>query len=365
MGGRCSRCLRSSRSSRLQSPSENLDNESTTYRVNLLKPENTPISIDLITTTSRAICSVKNNDGFIMKGVLVSVNGSILGLITHSNSRKLSECFINLEFIPPKTKEDVAPEVLSLALDTSRLFTFYCPIAEIIFIKLEEECVQQLNQNDCHFLALQDSMEKIENGSSLFLCNSANHEFIDIASGSFIEYYGLDLSHTVPRDFCTVGLPLMSCNGQLIGVQKPTQGPNTINSLAVSLHTVFTSHLSNLVPSNSVITNPIDMSSYETKLKEQGLEHCSMPNGKYSECNMYVSPGIPYVTPIWYIPTCVGWYWTPTDPEKEDESINWMPVTKLAVVGGRWNGEIPAKKNVKIIRWLSLNNIKCGETASL
>ena len=365
MGGRCSKCSRSSSTSRPQSPSKNPDNDSTTYRVNLLKPENTPISIDLITTTSRAICSVKNNDGFIMKGVLVSVNGSILGLITHSNSRKLGECCINLEFSPPKTKEDVEPKILSLALDTSRLFTFYCPIAEVIFIKLEEEYVQQLNQNDCHFLALQDSIEKIENGSSLFLCNSANHEFIDIASGSFIEYYGLDFCHTVPHDFCTVGLPLMSYDGQLIGVQKPTQGPIRPNSLAVSIYTIFTSHLSHLVPPNSVITNPIDMSSYETKLKEQGLEQCSMPNGKYSECNMYVSPGVPYVTPIWYIPTCVGWYWTPTDPEKEDESSNWMPVTKLAVVGGRWNGEIPAKKNVKLIRWLSLNNIKCDETASL
>ena len=58
----------------------------------------------------------------------------------------------------------------------------------------------------------------------------------------------------------------------------------------------------------------------------------------------YISPASPYVTPIWYMPTCFGWYWTPNDPSSDEVDSNWMPVTALAVVGGSWNGEIPGKK---------------------
>ena len=94
------------------------------------------------------------------------------------------------------------------------------------------------------------------------------------------------------------------------------------------------------------------MSAEDAKLREIGLEKCIIPKQKYTECNFYVSPPQIFITPIWFMPTCLGWYWTPIDPNYDKLDSNWMPVTVLAVVGGLWRGQIPAPKNCTIIRSL-------------
>jgi len=64
------------------------------------------------------------------------------------------------------------------------------------------------------------------------------------------------------------------------------------------------------------------------------------------------------ITPIWFVPTSHGWYWTPTDPFDSDCYSNWMTVHNLKVIGGYWHNIEPANKNIIIIKWLRKNVIE-------
>ena len=68
----------------------------------------------------------------------------------------------------------------------------------------------------------------------------------------------------------------------------------------------------------------------------------------------FVDGGQEVVTPIWYVPTSHGWYWTPSNPSDEKEETNWMPVSQLNVIGGYWDGKTP---ETEIINWLYQRNI--------
>jgi len=60
-----------------------------------------------------------------------------------------------------------------------------------------------------------------------------------------------------------------------------------------------------------------------------------------------------YITPIWFKRTSHGWYWTPTDPDPSEDAVNWMPVSREQVVGGVWNGQRPAPRNLVILAALA------------
>ena len=122
-----------------------------------------------------------------------------------------------------------------------------------------------------------------------------------------------------------------------------------------ALTTTHFPKLSPLTINESLVTNPVDTSNHDAQLTEIGLKKFQVLKPKYKQCDFYVSPASFLITPIWFMPTCIGWYWTPTDPNANDVDSNWMPVTTMAVVGGFWNGIMPASKNVKIIDWLHLN----------
>ena len=341
---------------------QRLNCSETIEKINLLQPpEELPVSLDVLRKLAKAVCSIENEQCSVKaKGVMVSLTmrtGQVNGLITSATSKALSSCSLEM-----KLQSFRSPEPLTLELDTSRLFTLYCPLAEIVFIRLHDQTVQQILQYGCEFLDVPQTEVKLVGGEKIYLCDLPVNATINLSSGMFTEYYGLDIRHGAVCSEDSAGLPVFSEKGELVGIQKAVTAHNCTNNLAVSLCSLMNSHLNNVFSSppsiESVITNPVEMEYGACELKEIGLDECNIPKPKYAQCSFYISPASPYVTPIWYMPTCFGWYWTPNDPSSDEVDSNWMPVTALAVVGGSWNGEIPARKNVKIIRWLSLNNIQ-------
>jgi hypothetical protein len=243
---------------------------------------------------------------------------------------------------------------------------------EITFITLRDETIQTLEDADCNFYNLHEPIQSVEKDSPVFLVKAFDKTTITCVEGNFIENYGLDVlcrCVTSKSSSCFApGLPVVSSTGQLVGLYKSvaaacSDGTNGYTRyLAISLAHVA-SILSNLVLLQvSLMSNPIDVSFYANKLEEKGLE--SMPDliirNFTVTYKLYVSPPEPYITPIWFAPTYLGWFWTPTDPSGKLDP-NWMPVNKLAVSGGEWDSQIPAPKNTLIIRWLDQNNIDCGK----
>ena len=78
--------------------------------------------------------------------------------------------------------------------------------------------------------------------------------------------------------------------------------------------------------------------------------------------NVLISPPSFLVTPIWFLRTKHAWYWTPLKPEKNDlNKSNWMiiyPNNSLKVIGGIYNGIVPAPKNIDIIHSLENSNFE-------
>ena len=310
---------------------------------------------NIIGQTRRSICQLYDaSNQLLASGTVVwfltsgSDNSPIYGIVSH--------------YVDAPLKYITVGEGISVVI--SEAVTFACPIMEVTFIQLEQEAVNSLKQHNCYFFDLKQPVQAMEAKEAIFVVGnpaSSDTSSLHGCSGDFIEYYGLEIRYSMEDcSSLSSGLPLVSETGQLIGIYKgETNKPK--EHLGLSITTIANS-LNQLYVSNrlqtSVLSNPIDLSTYETNLKEIGLEMMSDRSNcsRYKSCNLYVSPPEKYITPIWFAPTCIGWYWTPTDPDGE-ERTNWMSVDKLAVTGGQWNGEIAAPKNTKIIRWLNKNNI--------
>ncbi len=339
------------------SSSEWLCDTRAVVKVNLLQtPEDFPISIDAVQKGAQAICTLSHPTG-TTKGVFITWEG-VHGIITYASSKTLTSCVIEVEL-----RAFGKPDKMTVHLDTTKLFTLYCPLTEVVFIKLGPEIVKQIIDYGCGFVEIPKSCERAADNSRIFLCNALDKNNVNISCGELKEHHGLNIAHTATcHPDTNAGLPVFSESGELLGVQKstlssspePTQPPTTLAvSMAMLVSTHFPFIAAQLQRNRSIMTNPIDMSAEDAKLSEIGLEKCEIPKQKYAECNFYVSPPPEkYISPIWFMPTCLGWYWTPTDPNDDKLDSNWMPVTVLAVVGGMWRGQLPAAKNCTIIRSL-------------
>lgn len=101
-------------------------------------------------------------------------------------------------------------------------------------------------------------------------------------------------------------------------------------------------------------TTPLNKNEIQ-ELNSHGLKFTTVPN-------ILISLPFEFVTPIWFYRTRHAWYWTPTKPDKKDLNIvNWMiiyPGNSLKVIGGKWNGQEPANRNIDIIHWLETTKLK-------
>ncbi|XP_019854664.1 PREDICTED: uncharacterized protein LOC109583670 isoform X2 [Amphimedon queenslandica] len=254
--------------------------------------------------------------------------------------------------------------------------TFTCPLLYFSFIQLSQETVESLKQSGCFFYNLQDQVSPVEAEDTIYLLQSptpastANtSSSLHYVQGSVKEHYGQDIWYKAVCSFAP-GIPLFNSSGELVGLHKSDgtvtaqDDKETQCTLAIPLTAVATVltqvSLNCDSQSLSLRSNPVDLTSYGTQLEEIGLEVMSLnpSSERYKGCLMYISPANlrEYITAIWFMPTCMGWYWSPTDPEGE-LCPNWMPVNRLEVIGGFWHGQIPAPKNVTIIRWLDQHNI--------
>ena len=64
-----------------------------------------------------------------------------------------------------------------------------------------------------------------------------------------------------------------------------------------------------------------------------------------------------YATPIWFLRTHYGWFWTPDNPSDETQIVSgWMFISldndSQTVIGGEWDGDKPVEKNLRLIRFL-------------
>ena len=240
------------------------------------------------------------------------------------------------------------------------------------FVQLGDEDIHNLKSNGRRFLEVASEWDRSDASSDdVFVFQHPQGSDIHLASGRFLKCYGLDVFHSASTDYGSSGSPVLLTNGQVVALHKARSAKKSSEyNVAVMMKAIINAvrpHYCGPAIPRHLVCNPIMLNqTYVSKLIRIGLQRCFVISEGSTDYQglMYVSPaskvlGLEYITPIWFVPTSHGWYWTPTNPSDQKET-NWMPVSRLQVIGGFWHDQIPAPKNVKIINWLYQYNIECG-----
>ena len=252
----------------------------------------------------------------------------------------------------------------TIKIDVGTLFRFTCPILDVSFVELNNELVDSVKSMKCNFLLVSTRWTGTK-GEKLIVLQYPGGSNVHFAQGSFKRLHGFDIFHLVSTDYGSSGSPIVQPDGVVVGLHKRRAARNTDNYnvalSATAMVEAITIHcIQGRFPRATLICNPsVLQAQYEAAIVQLGLQR--RPNTNNFEGLVYVSPptivnGRVTVTPIWFTPTSHGWYWTPTNPFDPALETNWMSVNSLQVEGGYWHKEVPAQKNVVIIKWLCNHN---------
>lgn len=315
------------------------------------------ISVEVITKVSASVCKVNGNGtGFL--GKFLCNNAICHGLFTNNHvlTEEMladSDEHVNLYFESGKKK--------NVRLSLKDTFRFTCPLLDVTFIHFDENVVKTVHELKCKFLTVHFNWTGKKGDQLVIVQNPGSCSGLQVASGAFYRMHGFDILHKASTDYGSSGSPLFTCDGKVIGIHKRRAAKETDHyNIAVSAKAVLGAIYNFKTLPKKLISNPRALNKqYEDLIFQQKLIRAtSTEPSQYGI--MYVSPAtrviITLITPIWFIPTSHGWYWTPTDPfSKED--VNWMSVHNLKVIGGVWHNIEPADKNIVIIKWLCRNNM--------
>ena len=169
--------------------------------------------------------------------------------------------------------------------------------------------------------------------------------------------WGFYLIHSALTSDEFYGSPIFLSNNKVIGIHILS---NTKQSVGINIQSVVQAlriaRLSNLDYKNIITIEPKKLNKTDIyELKSHGLIQSENPN-------IFISPGSPNITPLWFYRTNYAWYWTPTEPKEDNISeSNWLiiyPGGSLKVIGGFWDGIEPAVRNINLIHWLENTKLK-------
>lgn len=306
--------------------------------------------VDVITNISLSMCEVdKNGSGFLGRFMFSDIY--YYGLFT--NNHILSDEILANEEIVTISMGVIDQKI---QLEMKNTFRFTCHLLDATFVQFNEDLVQRLEALKCHFLTIHSNWMGV-NGGQVMVVQHYGGSDLQVAQGVFESFHGFDIFHRVLSDFGSAGSPVVLHDGRVVGMHKRMSTDRC--NVAISMKNLLQAILKNVEHNGlpiKLVSNPRNLEKrYERQVFEQGL----IRSKKVTKQNpfMYISPAIPLVaTPIWFVPTSHGWYWTPTDPFKNDLDTNWMSVDRMKVIGGYWHGIEPADKNITIIKWLRRNN---------
>lgn len=325
---------------------ESTDDKDSSKHVEISSP-----GIDVITEVSLSICEINESDSGFFGKFVSSENYNYYGLFTNNH-------ILNDEDLSDEQSITISVDVIDhkFQLELKNSFRFTCHLLDATFIQFDKELVQRLQNLNCNFLTV-DSNWKGTTEKQVLVVQHPGGSDLQVAQAMFDHLHGFDIFHRVSSDFGSSGSPVVLHDGKVVGLYKrmSTDKCNVAVSMKNLLQAILVNVQQDTLPPK-LVSNPSSLEQgYERRVFEQSL----IRSKKITEQNplVYISPAIPLVaTPIWFVPTSHGWYWTPTDPYKNDLDTNWMSVDRLQVIGGYWNGIEPADKNIAIIKWLRRNN---------
>ena len=326
----------------------------------------------------KGVCKVGTESGtgigFLCKFSIAGRPEKLYGLITNSYTldvRDLANPFtMTFDIFKGGDKR-----VYEKKINPRDRFRFSCAVLDTTFVHFNEDEVRSLKSDGRFFLELNTTWEG-ERGEEVLIVQEQTGMKARFTSGAFIRNHGVYLLHTSKAEIGSWGSPLALKDGRVIGMHKRRAAKKVEPvDVAVSSKAIVHAlgiHCSEPVLTKKLISNPIrfDQTS-ESRILEHDLARCA---DKDNRLLIYVTPDrniekekdsidgldtneLPSetltVTPVWFVPTNHGWYWTPVDPFDRSQEINWMDIDTRFVVGGKGqNRKKMCKEDWVIAGWL-------------
>lgn len=313
-------------------------------RNEMVVPGSSFISAKVVKQAIQSVCRIELSDGSKGSGFLctIQLNDEIMqGLFTNNHvieadalrSKQAIKCVFG--------DQDV------MLIDISN-YAFTCSMLDVTFIQMSDKQQENVSNLGLSFLNCTVTSSSMANGDTIMVTQHPGGGELSLTSGTIKELWGVDFYHSASTEYGSSGSPVCNRNGAVIGIHK-ARSPARNSNIAVGMRYVREAIIRDRQMRRLTYPSVLKQLSPEEllQLRQLGLVHISN--------HLLVSPSSLFVTPIWFQRTCSFWYWTPTDPQNE---ANWMrisPCDNLQVIGGYWHGQIPANRNVRIIKYLAEN----------
>lgn len=332
------------------------------------------LAFDSLFGLDKAMCKIgieqNTGAGFFCHFTPESSEIEVFGILT--NNYVLDVPDLSKEFtITFETFKDGKKMSPVLTIDPRRRFRFCCPVMGATFVILTNDETKEVETLGRKFLKLHTEWE-VKKGDEVLLIQQQAGLKTRFANGTFLRLHGMCILHTSSAAIGSWGSPLALKDGRVIGLHKRKSTQNT-NQYDVALSNKFliralSVHIKGTTPPSKLISNPIRFdSASESRILEHGLLKCAARDNRML---IFVSPEEDdeemgasddnTVSPVWFVPTSHGWYWTPTDPFDRTTEPNWMSVdTRHVIGGGKQHRMRMQSKDWEIVRWLkSTGNVK-------
>lgn len=332
-----------------------------------------PFALDSLFGLDKAMCKIgidqNTGAGFFCHFAPESSEIEMFGVLTNNyvlDVPELSREF-TLTFETFKGGKRMSPV---LTINPRHRFRFCCPVMGATFVLLTDVETKEVETLGRKFLKLHTEWE-VKKGDEVLLIQQQAGLKTRFANGTFLRLHGMCILHTSSADIGSWGSPLALKDGRVIGLHKRKSTQNT-SQYDVALSNKFlihalSIHINGTKAPPKLISNPIRFdSASESRILEHGLCKCAARDNRML---IFVSPEDDEeekeekdntISPIWFVPTSHGWYWTPTDPFDRTSEPNWMSVdTRHVIGGGKQHMMKMRSKDLEIIRWIkSTGNVK-------
>jgi hypothetical protein len=315
-----------------------------------------------ILKVAKASCIINSKDDVKSIGFLVSLpiymgdtySFSLYGLLTTNGI--LSE-----EQIKPEKELKLyfyeSKQYISYTIQKNS-FIFSCPFLDVSFIEIPFNKIPNVE----YLRACEDCTEE----QNIYFIKNNNKGDLSLINGNIKYFYGIDIRYKIDenyKDYPFPGSAVISLSTQsdveIIGITKEMP-------LDSEKQYKRATHISNIIDAinsllNHNISNPIDTLSPAKKLsyseiillEKEGLITTKNPD-------LFISPGtFLLITTLWFYRTQYGWFWTPKEPKdynlEEIKKCNWSLIRAnrpITVIGGLFNNQEPATRNIKLIQFL-------------
>lgn len=326
----------------------------------------------------KGICKVGTGSGsgtgFLCKFSVPDHEGYIMGFVTTSyilDVRDLSNPFMLTVDVVRGGKNST----YEITIDPSDRFRFSCAVLDTTFVHLRSEEVENLQASGRQFQELDTSWIG-KKGEEVLIVQQQVGMKSRFTNGTFVRDHGVYILHTSKAKIGSWGSPLALKDGRIIGLHKRRATHKSDDTdVAVSAKVIVAAiakHCKGASLPMKLISNPIRFDeASEARILEHDLTRCA---DKDNRVLIFVTPErelqvdaetghTSHVSPVWFVPTNHGWYWTPTDPFDRTQETNWISIDTPEATGDRrQNKKTICREDRQIAKWLkstgSIQNTK-------